>query len=65
MRTYECAFESLRHPRSNDGSHVEIRSIPVIFKPFEKKVHAFHSCIAYEFLLGNANEFHSLDARNA
>ena len=41
MMAYQCAFESMRHPRSNDGSHVKIRSIPVIFKQFEKKFMLF------------------------
>ena len=46
MMKYESAFESLRQPRSNDGSHVEIQSIPVIFEQFEKKVYAFYMEIA-------------------
>ena len=51
MMAYQCAFESMRHPRSNDGSHVKIQSIPEIFKRFEKKVCAFYSYIACILLM--------------
>ena len=51
MMAYQCAFESMRHPRSNYGSHVKIQSTPVIFKRFEKKVYAFYTYIACILLM--------------
>ncbi len=46
IMTYECALESLKHSSSNDGLHVSKEAIPVIFRHFEKKVHAYLSYIA-------------------